>query len=73
MGFRSLGISADLLEGLDHMNIKTPTPIQKQAIPSVLEGRDLIACAQTGTGKTAAGDQVAAFQHGGDGLFLDRG
>jgi len=54
MGFRSLGISADLLEGLDHMNIKVPTPIQKQAIPSVLEGRDLIACAQTGTGKTAA-------------------
>lgn len=54
MGFRALGISADLLEGLDHMNIKAPTPIQQQAIPAALEGRDLIACAQTGTGKTAA-------------------
>lgn len=54
MGFRSLGLSADLLDGLDHMNIKVPTPIQQQAIPAVLDGRDLIACAQTGTGKTAA-------------------
>ena len=54
MDFRSLGISEDLLEGLDHMNIKVPTPIQQQAIPAALEGRDLIACAQTGTGKTAA-------------------
>ncbi len=47
-------MSEDLLEGLDHMNIKLPTPIQQQAIPVALEGRDLIACAQTGTGKTAA-------------------
>ncbi len=52
--FHSLGLSEDLLDGLDHMNIRTPTPIQAQAIPAVLEGRDLIACAQTGTGKTAA-------------------
>jgi len=54
MDFRSLGISDDLLEGLDAMNIRKPTPIQEQAIPAALDGRDLIACAQTGTGKTAA-------------------
>ena len=54
MDFRKLGISEDLVNGLDHMNIRKPTPIQEQAIPAVLEGRDLIACAQTGTGKTAA-------------------
>jgi superfamily II DNA/RNA helicase len=54
MDFRSLGISDDLIEGLDSMNIRKPTPIQEQAIPAALDGRDLIACAQTGTGKTAA-------------------
>jgi superfamily II DNA/RNA helicase len=54
MDFRSLGIGEELLEGLDAMNIRTPTPIQQQAIPAVLDHRDLIACAQTGTGKTAA-------------------
>ena len=54
MDFRKLGISEDLVNGLDNMNIRKPTPIQEQAIPAVLEGRDLIACAQTGTGKTAA-------------------
>ena len=54
MDFRSLGISDELLEGLEAMNIRKPTPIQEQAIPAALEGRDLIACAQTGTGKTAA-------------------
>ncbi len=54
MDFRTLGISTELLQGLDSMNIKAPTPIQQQAIPAALEGRDLIACAQTGTGKTAA-------------------
>ncbi|MBX2979209.1 MAG: DEAD/DEAH box helicase [Flavobacteriales bacterium] len=54
MDFKSLGLSADILDGLDAMNIKSPTPIQQQAIPAALEGRDLIACAQTGTGKTAA-------------------
>ncbi|HQW05135.1 MAG: DEAD/DEAH box helicase [Flavobacteriales bacterium] len=52
--FQSLGIGDDLLQGLDSMNIRVPTPIQQQAIPKVLDGRDLIACAQTGTGKTAA-------------------
>lgn len=52
--FRSLGLHEDLLNGLDHMGIKVPTPIQEQAIPAVLGHRDLIGCAQTGTGKTAA-------------------
>ncbi len=52
--FHALGLHDHLLQGLDSMNIKVPTPIQQQAIPQVLDGRDLIACAQTGTGKTAA-------------------
>jgi superfamily II DNA/RNA helicase len=43
-----------LLEGLDSMGFEKPTPIQEQAIPVILNNRDLIACAQTGTGKTAA-------------------
>ena len=54
MDFKELGINDALLEGLDSMGIRTPTPIQEQAIPAALDGRDLIACAQTGTGKTAA-------------------
>lgn len=54
MDFHSLGLSEDLLQGLDAMGIRTPTPIQAQAIPAVIDHRDLIACAQTGTGKTAA-------------------
>jgi superfamily II DNA/RNA helicase len=44
----------ELLEGLDSMGFEKPTPIQEQAIPVILENKDLIACAQTGTGKTAA-------------------
>ncbi len=43
-----------LLDGLDAMGFSKPTPIQEQAIPVILAGKDLIACAQTGTGKTAA-------------------
>jgi len=43
-----------LLEGLDAMGFSKPTPIQEQVIPVILKGKDLIACAQTGTGKTAA-------------------
>lgn len=44
----------ELLEGLSSMGFEKPTPIQEKAIPVVLQNRDLIACAQTGTGKTAA-------------------
>ncbi|KAF0101414.1 MAG: DEAD/DEAH box helicase [bacterium] len=52
--FADLGLDAKILAALDGMGYKIPTPIQKQAIPLVLAGRDLMAQAQTGTGKTAA-------------------
>ncbi|MCB0791780.1 MAG: DEAD/DEAH box helicase [Flavobacteriales bacterium] len=52
--FARLGIGQDLVEGIDAMGYRSPTPIQEQAIPAVLDHRDVIACAQTGTGKTAA-------------------
>jgi ATP-dependent RNA helicase RhlE len=52
--FQDFNLDANLMDGLLAMNFKQPTPIQQQAIPTILEGRDLIACAQTGTGKTAA-------------------
>ena len=54
MSFESLGLSPELLRALAEQNYTTPTPIQQQAIPLALEGRDLLAGAQTGTGKTAA-------------------
>ncbi len=52
--FKDLGVSAPILKALDAEGYATPTPIQAQAIPIVLKGRDLIGLAQTGTGKTAA-------------------
>ena len=52
--FNDLGLSQPVLQALDLKGYNTPTPIQAQAIPPVLEGRDLLGIAQTGTGKTAA-------------------
>jgi ATP-dependent RNA helicase RhlE len=52
--FQSLGLSEALLHDLTSAGYKEPTPIQAQAIPPCLEGRDVLGCAQTGTGKTAA-------------------
>ena len=54
MSFTKLGLSATVLEGVKAMGYTEPTPIQLRAIPLVLEGRDIIGSAQTGTGKTAA-------------------
>ncbi len=54
MLFTELPLTDSLLEGLDVMNFKEATPIQEQAIPIILNKKDVIACAQTGTGKTAA-------------------
>jgi len=52
--FESLGLSPRLVNALKATTLKTPTPIQAQAIPHIMEGRDLMGLAQTGTGKTAA-------------------
>ena len=54
MKFSELKLNDRVLEALDAMRFDECTPIQEQAIPVILEGRDLIAVAQTGTGKTAA-------------------
>lgn len=54
MTFSEFGLHPDLLDGIDALNFVNATPIQEQAIPLILEGRDLIGTAQTGTGKTAA-------------------
>lgn len=54
MNFHDFDFEYDLLDGLDSMGFEKPTPIQQKAIPIILNNHDLIACAQTGTGKTAA-------------------
>lgn len=54
MAFQALGLSATLLRSVRALGFETPTPIQREAIPLVLNGRDLMGLAQTGTGKTAA-------------------
>src|ERR1700761_6441859 len=53
MSFASLGLIDPLLSNLQDLNYQTPTPVQAKAIPAVLSGRDVMAAAQTGTGKTA--------------------
>ena len=54
MDFYDLDLSDGVLDALDAMNFTDTTPIQEHAIPPILEGRDIIGVAQTGTGKTAA-------------------
>ncbi len=54
MTFHELNLKEQLLEAISYMGFENATPVQEQVIPIILEGRDLIACAQTGTGKTGA-------------------
>mgnify|MGYP001826003795 CR=1 FL=1 len=54
MKFSDFGFDPDLMEGISAMGFDSPTPIQEQAIPAILDGKDIIGSAQTGTGKTAA-------------------
>src|SRR3546814_4508298 len=54
MSFADLGLSDELLRAVEDSGYTEPTPVQRQAIPSVLMNKDLIAIAQTGTGKTAS-------------------
>ena len=54
MPFSKFGLQPDLLRGVKEMGFTRPTPIQQDTIPAALEGRDVLACAMTGSGKTAA-------------------
>lgn len=54
MTFDNFALDWELLDGIHAMGFTSPTPIQQKAIPAIIQGKDLIACAQTGTGKTAA-------------------
>ena len=54
MSFSDLGLSPEVLRAVEDAGYTVPTPIQEQAIPYVLMGRDVLGCAQTGTGKTAS-------------------
>lgn len=54
MTFDDLGLNNNVTEAIRELGYKVPTPIQQQAIPILLNGKDLVGCAQTGTGKTAA-------------------
>ncbi len=73
IGFYGLGIAPGILQILERLHFKNPTPIQQQAIPVAIEGKDLIGVAQTGTGKTLAfGIPMiqTLTQRGGQGLIL---
>lgn len=54
MNFNEMKLMKPILRAIEEAGYQSPSPIQEQTIPSLLEGRDLLGCAQTGTGKTAA-------------------
>ena len=53
-GFQSMGLSSEVLRGVLVKGYRVPTPIQRKTIPLILEGKDVVAMARTGSGKTAA-------------------
>lgn len=53
-GFKSLGLKRQILKGVYAKGFKVPTPIQRKSIPTILEGKDVIAMSRTGSGKTMA-------------------
>lgn len=69
-GFRALGLTPSLLDKLDRLGFVTPTPIQTDAIPIALQGRDLVGIAQTGTGKTLAFGLPMVMRLGSDRFAL---
>jgi ATP-dependent RNA helicase RhlE len=71
MSFTSLGLSEALLKAVNKQGYDTPTPIQEKAIPLILEGKDIMASAQTGTGKTA-GFTLPMLQKLSQGQYLRR-
>jgi superfamily II DNA/RNA helicase len=54
LNFKDFGFQDAIMDGIEAMGFDIPTPVQEQAIPPIMKGKDVIACAQTGTGKTAA-------------------
>lgn len=75
MKFEELGLNAQMLESISYMGYQNATSIQELAIPEILAGNDLIACAQTGTGKTAAFvlpiiNQLTQHKHGGTSTLI---
>src|SRR5574337_220565 len=79
MPFSNFGLHPDLLRGVKELGFTRPTPIQTDAIPPALAGRDVLACAMTGSGKTAVyrgvgmGPQEHAFRSGVDVLVATPG
>ena len=74
MSFADLGLSDELLRAVADSGYSDPTPIQRQAIPPVLMGRDIIGIAQTGTGKTASFvlPMIDILAHGRRRALIDR-
>lgn len=60
-GFQGMGLSFDILKGITKRGYKVPTPIQRKTIPLILEGRDVVAMAKTGSGKSLVQQDFKLF------------